>query len=49
MMLAEGYVKLCRFLAKLGLTPPGTIMYIGGSDTLPPPLTKEEESELLLQ
>ncbi len=26
-----------------------TVMYIGGSDTLPPPLTKEEETELMEQ
>ena len=32
---------------KLGLSGPGKIMYIGGSDTLPPPLTKEEEEEVL--
>ena len=32
-------------LRKLGLTPP--IHYIGGSDTLPPPLSKEREAELL--
>ena len=34
-------------LRKLGLTPP--IHYIGGSDTLPPPLSKEREAELLKQ
>lgn len=43
------YVKLCAFLARLGLHLPGTIFYIGGSDTLPPPLSKEEERELLAQ
>ena len=32
-------------LRKRGLTPP--IHYIGGSDTLPPPLSKEREAELL--
>ena len=32
-------------LRKLGLTPP--IHYIGGSDTLPPPLSKKREAELL--
>ena len=26
-----------------------TVMYIGGSDTLPPPLTKQEEAELMQQ
>ena len=33
----------------LGLICPDKIMYIGGSDTLPPPLKREEESELLLR
>ena len=36
-----------RLLAKLGLLDPDSIHYIGGSDTLPPPLTKEREAELL--
>ena len=31
----------------LGLCSPGKIMYIGGSDTLPPPLSKEEEEDIL--
>ena len=38
------YVKLQKLLHRLGLKLPGTIMYIGGSETLPPPLTKEEEA-----
>ncbi len=38
---------LHRLLLRLGLLPPGKIMYIGGSDTLPSPLKREEESELL--
>lgn len=41
------YVKVQRILAKLGLKLPGKIMYIGGSDTLPPPLSKDEEAELI--
>ena len=36
-----------RLLARLGLLPEQEIYYIGGSDTLPPPLTKEREAELL--
>jgi len=47
MLWTEGYTKLCRLLVKLKLIPPGTVMYIGGNDTLPPPLTREEEGELL--
>ncbi|MEA4954168.1 MAG: RNA polymerase sporulation sigma factor SigE [Pseudoflavonifractor sp.] len=36
-------------LARWGLALPGKIMYIGGSDTLPPPLKREEEAELILR
>lgn len=41
------YVGVQRLLARLGLKLPGKIMYIGGSDTLPPPLTREEEAVLI--
>ena len=41
------YVKLQAWLSRLGVRLPAKIMYIGGSDTLPPPLTKEEEALLL--
>ena len=30
-----------------GLLPPAELHYIGGSDTLPPPLSREREAELL--
>lgn len=40
---------LYSLLMSLGLLPRGKIMYIGGSDTLPPPLKREEESALLEQ
>ncbi len=43
------YVAVQRLLARLGLKLPGKIMYIGGSDTLPPPLTREEESVLIIR
>ena len=36
-----------KILALLGLSSPGKVMYIGGSDVLPPPLKREEEGELL--
>ena len=39
--------KLRKLLAGLGLVLPGKIMYIGGSDTLPPPLSREEETALI--
>ena len=38
---------LRRLLERLGLLRPGKIQYIGGSDTLPPPLTREEEAGVL--
>ncbi|MEQ2443576.1 RNA polymerase sporulation sigma factor SigE [Pseudoflavonifractor intestinihominis] len=41
------YVRVQRILARLGIKLPGKIMYIGGSDTLPPPLSKGEEAELI--
>ena len=41
------YVHIQRILARLGVKLPGKIMYIGGSDTLPPPLSKGEEAELI--
>ena len=36
-----------RLLERAGLLPPSEIHYIGGSDTLPPPLSREREAELL--
>lgn len=36
-------LKLRLRLARFGFRLPGKIMYIGGSDTLPPPLNREEE------
>ena len=43
----DTYVKLCRLLARFGIRLYGTVMYIGGSDTLPAPLVREEEARLL--
>lgn len=44
--LKELYFKFYNYiLDKLGLTK--DIFYIGGSDTLPPPLTPEEEKDIL--
>jgi RNA polymerase sporulation-specific sigma factor len=40
-------IKARRFLIRLGLLDPHGIYYIGGSDTLPPPLTREEEAGLI--
>ena len=36
-----------ELLSRLGLIQPGKVMYIGGSDTLPAPLSREEEAELI--
>ena len=41
------YISLCRLLERLGIPLYGSVHYIGGSDTLPAPLTREEESRLL--
>ena len=44
----EGFIEVWkRLLARLGLLPEQEVHYIGGSDTLPPPLTKEREAEVL--
>lgn len=40
--------KLRFLLEQLGLLQPAKIMYIGGSDVLPPPLAPEEEKRCLL-
>ena len=45
--LLRCYVRVQQALARLGLKLPGKIMYIGGSDTLPPPLSRDEESDLI--
>ena len=39
--------RAAALLARLGLAQPGKIMYIGGSDTLPAPLSREEEGALI--
>ena len=41
------YLRLCQWLARHRLWRPGKIMYIGGSDVLPAPLSREEEGELI--
>lgn len=46
-MRVDTYVRLCRLLARFGIRLHGTVMYIGGSDTLPAPLVREEEARLL--
>ena len=41
------WLSLLRWLEKRGLFSPAKVMYIGGSDTLPPPLSREEEWVML--
>ena len=40
-------LKLRQWLAKWGILAPEKIMYIGGSDTLPAPLPREREAEVI--
>lgn len=39
--------RAAALLVRLGLLQPGKVMYIGGSGTLPLPLTREEEAEAI--
>ena len=48
-MLRKWREDLLNLLFRLGLGKAGKVMYIGGSDTLPPPLQREEEAKLLQQ
>ena len=45
--LCRAWWSLLALLARWGIALPGKIMYIGGSDTLPPPLKREEEAALI--
>lgn len=49
MVFGKVYIELCRIMAKLGFPLYGSLMYIGGSDALPPPLSREEEARLMEQ
>ncbi len=40
-------IRIDSLLTRLGLVGAGEIYYIGGSDVLPPPLSKDEEEALL--
>ena len=40
---------LMKELAQWGIFRPGKVMYIGGSDTLPAPLPRERESEMIVR
>ena len=40
---------IAKILTRLGIKLPPGIMYIGGSETLPPPMIREEETEYILR
>ena len=46
-VLRKSLSGLLGLLRRWGVLPEAEIHYIGGSDTLPPPLTREREAELL--
>ncbi len=46
-LYARIYIALAEALARIGITLPPGIHYIGGSDILPPPLSKNEERKAI--
>ncbi len=40
-------IKVLNFLVRFNLLPKGRIFYVGSSEVLPPPLSQEEERDLL--
>ena len=48
-LLRRARERAARILVRLGLLQPGKVMYIGGSGTLPTPLTREEEALAIAQ
>ena len=48
-IIRRAWWSFAALLTRLGLALPGKIMYIGGSETLPAPLKKEEEAELIVR
>ena len=40
-------LRLWRLLERFGITLPPGVFYIGGSETLPPPMTREEEARFI--
>ena len=47
--IRRAWWSLMALVARWGIALPGKIMYIGGSDTLPPPLKREEEAALIIR
>ena len=48
-IIRRAWWSFAALLTRLGLALPGKILYIGGSETLPAPLKKEEEAELIVR
>jgi len=46
-VIGKSRMRVIGLLMKVGLIVPSKVMYISGNDTLPPPLTREEEENLL--
>jgi len=46
-VIGKSRMRFIGLLMKVGLIVPSKVMYISGNDTLPPPLTREEEENLL--
>ena len=46
-IISEWRFSFYKLLDKIGLRPIRGLFYIGGADSLPPPLTPEEEVEIL--
>jgi RNA polymerase sporulation-specific sigma factor len=42
-------LKLYRLMERLGIVLPPGVFYIGGSETLPPPMSREEEAYFIAQ
>ena len=47
MVWQQWWVRIREWLARQGLLPRAGVHYIGGSDTLPPPFSREQEAEKL--
>ena len=47
MVWKQWWVRIREWLARQGLLPRAGVHYIGGSDTLPPPFSREQEAEKL--
>ena len=46
-MVRKALLQIHKWMTRFGIKSAGKVMYIGGSDVLPPPLKHEEEIELI--